>query len=388
MHIFAQEKTITLVVSGEASTKEEATKQALRSAIEQAFGTFVSANTEILNDEIIKDEIVTLTSGNITNYKEISSIKESDNTYHVTVEATVSIGKLTNYAKSKGSTAELAGASFAMNIKIQELNKKNEIEAINNLNTKLLKMGRSFYMFDYELKTGDPYKEDDRYAVDVSVTIKPNKNCITYMNTLISELDAISLSNEEVEEYKKAKLPYYSIRVDLFEMERTKGVKWHYLRNKTTNPSSWIAEFIYKESLYSFRICDNLDNNWYIFYSNNGTIDIDNTSFNRVDQLFFFDKVSDGQEVPGWKDWRAMEEAKKHGGREYEYHFFGRGKAKYRDSSSTISRGSSLAGSFGKTDKYNETLKMNFTLYYSLEELNKLNEIKVINARSFYYDKK
>ena len=33
---------------------------ALRSAIEQAFGTFVSANTTILNDEVVKDEIARL----------------------------------------------------------------------------------------------------------------------------------------------------------------------------------------------------------------------------------------------------------------------------------------------------------------------------------------
>lgn len=55
---YAQDsKEVTLVVNGEGSTKEEATHVALRSAIEQAFGTFVSANTTILNDELVKDEI-------------------------------------------------------------------------------------------------------------------------------------------------------------------------------------------------------------------------------------------------------------------------------------------------------------------------------------------
>ena len=48
------EKTITLVVNGEAATKEEATKIALRSAIDQSFGTFVSANTEVLMTSWLK----------------------------------------------------------------------------------------------------------------------------------------------------------------------------------------------------------------------------------------------------------------------------------------------------------------------------------------------
>ena len=51
----AQPKEVSLIVTGEGATKEEATNNALRSAVEQAFGVFVSANTEILNDELIKD---------------------------------------------------------------------------------------------------------------------------------------------------------------------------------------------------------------------------------------------------------------------------------------------------------------------------------------------
>ena len=45
----AQQKIddLTLVVSSDGATKEEATHLALRSAIEQAYGTFVSANTTI-----------------------------------------------------------------------------------------------------------------------------------------------------------------------------------------------------------------------------------------------------------------------------------------------------------------------------------------------------
>ena len=64
---------VTLVVSADGVTKEEATKIALRSAIEQAYGAFISANTTILNDELVKDEIVTISNGNIKSYKEIAN---------------------------------------------------------------------------------------------------------------------------------------------------------------------------------------------------------------------------------------------------------------------------------------------------------------------------
>lgn len=124
---------VTLVVSSDAATKDEAVKLALRSAIEQAFGAFVSANTTILNDELVKDEIVTISTGNIKSFEEIASATLPNGNTVVTLKATVSISKLQSYAKSKGSQAEFAGAAFGMDVKICELNIKNELAALYNL---------------------------------------------------------------------------------------------------------------------------------------------------------------------------------------------------------------------------------------------------------------
>ncbi|MBD5251671.1 MAG: hypothetical protein HDS49_01365, partial [Bacteroides sp.] len=44
---------ITLTVSSDGPTKDDAVKNALRLAIEQAYGAFVSANTTILNDDLV-----------------------------------------------------------------------------------------------------------------------------------------------------------------------------------------------------------------------------------------------------------------------------------------------------------------------------------------------
>ena len=107
---------IELIVSGDGSTKEQATLAALRSAIEQAYGTFVSSNTQILNDELVKDEIVSISKGNIKRYDYLSESVINGKNY-VTLKAVVSIGQLVSYAKSKGSSAELAGATFAMDVK-------------------------------------------------------------------------------------------------------------------------------------------------------------------------------------------------------------------------------------------------------------------------------
>ena len=91
---------VTLVVSGDGVTKEEATHVALRSAIEQAYGVFVSANTEILNDELVKDEIATVTSGNVKSYKELSATILPNGNHMVSLQAVVSTKKLAAYAET------------------------------------------------------------------------------------------------------------------------------------------------------------------------------------------------------------------------------------------------------------------------------------------------
>ena len=85
----ASAQEVTLVTSGEGMTKAEATAAALRSAIEQSFETFVSANTTILDDDIVKDEVATVASGNIKSYKELSCTKDQQGIYTVSVSATV-----------------------------------------------------------------------------------------------------------------------------------------------------------------------------------------------------------------------------------------------------------------------------------------------------------
>lgn len=160
----SSEDEVTLVVSADGATKDEATKVALRSAIEQAYGTFVSANTTILNDELVKDEIVTVTSGNIKHYSEISSNVMPDGKTFVTLQATVCISKLVSYAQSKGAETEFAGATFGMNVKMKELNKQNEKIAWQNLKTQIIEMYKS--AFSYQLEVLDPKLFDDIGRVD------------------------------------------------------------------------------------------------------------------------------------------------------------------------------------------------------------------------------
>lgn len=200
----ASAQEVTLVTSGEGMTKAEATAAALRSAIEQSFETFVSANTTILDDDIVKDEVATVASGNIKSYKELSCTKDQQGIYTVSVSATVSLGKLIEYAKSHGSSAEFAGQTFAMNIKMRELNKKNEAEALRNLIIQLKTMKNN--LFDYKIQVNDPQHRpfDGTYNIPVNVQIVTNENYVNFIDILTNTLNALSIQEDELSAMHKS----------------------------------------------------------------------------------------------------------------------------------------------------------------------------------------
>lgn len=201
---------VTLTVTGDGATKEEAVDNALRSAIAQAYGVFVSANTQILNDEVVKDEIATVTSGNIKEYKEVAIDNLSNGKKEVTVRATVSISKLINYARSKGAATEFAGATFARNMKIWELNKANEKEAICNELHKMKLLLPSCY--DRNLVVSDPKVNGEWVVLPMRVEFIPNQNFINLLKSHLLLMKSLSLSDNEIKECDRNGIEYYTYR--------------------------------------------------------------------------------------------------------------------------------------------------------------------------------
>jgi hypothetical protein len=185
------DKTVTLTVSGTGKTIEEAKTNALRSAIEQAFGAFISSKTEILNDNLVKDEIVSETNGNIQKYDIVSQVELSKNSYAVTLITTVSISKLTSFAESKGVVIEFKGGMFGANIKLQKLNERNELNACSNIFGTIHELMQN--SFDYTIKTNEPilFKEDV-YSIEFNVEATPNeiyKSMAKYCNESLAGLN-------------------------------------------------------------------------------------------------------------------------------------------------------------------------------------------------------
>ena len=277
---------VTLVASGKASDSEKATTIALRSAIEQAYGTFVSANTTILNDDLVKDEIVTISNGNIKSYEVLSDVTCEDGQDMVTVKATVCISKLVSYAKSKGASAEFAGATFAQSMKIKELNKKNELQALQNvlsMTKELLQIAfdKKLYVLDPTVPTAsimapnlpDPYLEkqynqyqnltNGYYEMVMNVVMESNDNTDKALRSVYETLKSISLSKEEIAEYEKIGMAISDIHIFIPGYCKSFENYWRLtFRNSKEDIDKWLLKFIslFASEFSNFKIVDNLGN--------------------------------------------------------------------------------------------------------------------------------
>jgi hypothetical protein len=208
------DKTVTLVVSGQGKTQDEAKQNALRSAIEQAFGTFISSKTEILNDNLVKDEIVSVASGNIQKYEVISEVQIPNGDFATSLNATVSVDKLTAFVESKGVVAEFKGSILAVNVKQQMLNEKNEVISIKNISSVCKEiLDKSC---DFEIQTGTPAQQNNdnnQWAIPLTINITMNKNIEQFNQYFLNSIKSLSMTSDETTQYKQLGKKTYKIAI-------------------------------------------------------------------------------------------------------------------------------------------------------------------------------
>ncbi len=94
-----EEKVKEVVVEGVGTTEKEALQDAFRNAVRQVVGTFVSAETLVENDRLIKDKVLAASDGFVKTYKLIGKPRKEGPLLRMTVRAAVMRERL--YARLK-----------------------------------------------------------------------------------------------------------------------------------------------------------------------------------------------------------------------------------------------------------------------------------------------
>ncbi|MCX6186172.1 MAG: hypothetical protein NTU43_04125, partial [Bacteroidetes bacterium] len=214
--LYAQdaEKTVTLTVSGAGKTQEIAKQSALKSAIEQTFGAFISNRKEILNDTVVLEQIASISSGNIKSFEILNESQLPDSTWGITLRTIVSINKLQSFVQAKGISVEIKGNLFAANIKQQLLNEQGEVKAIYQMISLLHEPMQLAY--DYTIKSNDPLAldaESKNWEIPITVIAKANKNNSFCANYMIKNISAFSLTEEELSNYRNLNKQVFPIKI-------------------------------------------------------------------------------------------------------------------------------------------------------------------------------
>jgi hypothetical protein len=206
------DKITSIVISGSGKTQEEAKNNTLKSAISQTFGAFISSRSEINNDSLVEDNIVSISNGTIKKYDIISQL-EVNGIYYVTLKVEISLLKLTNFIKSKGGAVSINAEMLSRNYE-NDIISYNSEEKIIEQNVEILK-DIIPNIFDYEIEMGKPKISEsiESWDIPLKISMVSNNNSVKVIEYLKEIFTEICLSKDKVKEYKQINKKYYDLQL-------------------------------------------------------------------------------------------------------------------------------------------------------------------------------
>jgi len=193
------EKTEKVVVSGMGVDADKARQNALRNAVEQVVGTFVSSETLVKDSALIKDEILSHSGGYVKESRIIST-ERSDDLISVKIEAQVISTKLKqkirslNIAIKKVDGESLFGEAFT---KIDS--QKNGTMLFKNILSKYPQAAYKFEVGKPEILSTDPSR--NKASVKIPIVIKLDSAFIDELTSVLKQVSTKTMPEAEIETF-------------------------------------------------------------------------------------------------------------------------------------------------------------------------------------------
>ena len=212
-NVWSEDQLIRVQTIGVGATEAEAVTDAQINALQLSYQTFISPDLVILNNQIVHDEIASLVSGTIQDFKVLSTFEDNLGLWEASIDATLTQGNLVRFAEAIGDEIKVQGSLFGTEIKQQNLNKANEPKVIQHLVKKA-----EFFVDFFDVSLSDenikPKRLDNNsWQLYFQVNITANDNFEQLYQLVYDTLDAVSMSENEIEKYVEFGQYYYAFTI-------------------------------------------------------------------------------------------------------------------------------------------------------------------------------
>lgn len=189
--LVATEGEKKIITTGYGSTPEAAEQDALRNAVAEAVGSVVSSTTIVENDEVIEDEILSLSHGFVRTHRVLSVGGNVEESFSATIVAIVAQKQIVERLATYGVKISYnAGGIFAQYNQWDNL-KEAELTMVNKFFGPEALARRASNVYNYELRAHEPLREDDYYKIRLDVVAFQNSNYqveFDFFKALLAEL--------------------------------------------------------------------------------------------------------------------------------------------------------------------------------------------------------
>ncbi|MCX6264648.1 MAG: hypothetical protein NTZ47_08920 [Bacteroidetes bacterium] len=235
-------KSNVVEVTGYGKTEEEARMNAEVKAIVSTIGSFVTQETEVVNDRLVSDKIAEIAAGTITKVEPVKPF----NGKSITIRAHVSVKEVMTFCKNNGIGTEIQGSAIASEFGRQERNESGEKVALSALSDKVAAiLNRAF---DYKIISDEPklnpyskYTADrewvatDEFILPLTVEVYSNDNFKIVYQEIITTFKGITMTPSEAATYKKMGKEVYEVSVFSEEDIKRYYAGWHTGNNMFPN---------------------------------------------------------------------------------------------------------------------------------------------------------
>jgi hypothetical protein len=195
------ERIEKVVATGTGIDSEKATRSAIRNAVEQVIGLYVSSDTIVQNAQVLKDEVLTHSAGYVKDSRVISEEKNDDGLTVIKIEALVISTKLAQKIESLNIATKKVEGESLFGEAISKIDQKQSGSKL--LGAALSRYPQAAYKFDIgkPVINGTDHRQETA-SVNIPITVRWDKEFTrgfreTIRNVSMKDYGSVGISSFE-----------------------------------------------------------------------------------------------------------------------------------------------------------------------------------------------